>query len=120
MSLPKLIDRANAHGYSIRQHQSGVYQVYLGRATPDSTPLYTSHDLDRCRTWRDGRAKSKSNATVPSSMRAERGQVQLGLRLTVADRARLLAGIDALRGDGETNADVIIRCVSRVCEAVEK
>jgi hypothetical protein len=116
--LPKLIDRANAHGYSIRQHASGVYQVYHGRVTPDSTPAYTSHSLDRCRTWA---AKSTpANGTVPSAKRAERGQVQLGLRLTVADRARLLAGVDALRADGETNADVIIRCVSQACEGVEK
>lgn len=47
---PKLIDPMR-NGFQIRQHSSGVYQVYRGRFAANSTPVYTSHDLSRARDY---------------------------------------------------------------------
>jgi hypothetical protein len=58
VSLPPLIDGAR-HGYQIRQHKSGVYQIYRGRPALSSTPLYTSHDLERSRAWIASRVGSE-------------------------------------------------------------
>ena len=48
--LPRLIDPAR-NGLHIRQHSSGVYQVYRGRFTPYSKPVFTSHDLTKARDY---------------------------------------------------------------------
>ena len=117
--LPKLIDSANEHGYSIRQHESGVYQVHHGRVGLMSVPAYTSHSLDRCRAWAS-KLSTSSGDTISSFKRAERGQVQLGLRLSVEARNRLVTALDKLRQPGETNADVILRVISQIYNGSRK
>ena len=113
----KLIDKARS-GYSIRLHNDGAYQVFLGRPTATTTPQYTSRDLSRARSWIDdriaGAPKSNSGPTIPASERSKRGQVQLLLRLTVTERAALVDAIDALRVDNETNGQVVLRVLSQV------
>ena len=52
MNTSKLIDRA-INGYSIRQHESGIYQLFYGRVSLSSSPVRTSHSLSQVRSWRD-------------------------------------------------------------------
>ena len=113
MSHPsKLVDRAKS-GYQIRQHESGVYQVFAGKPTATNSPAYTSYDLTRARAWRDSRAAGAarpSGATIPSTVRVSRGYVRVNLSPVA------VAAIDSVALPGESRQDAARRLVIRGAE----
>ena len=114
MTTSKPIDKSRG-GYSIRQHESGVYQVFFGRVTKCSPPQYTTHELTRARNWIDTRLGLRKPDTVSHTERERRGQAQMGLRgMTVDERDRINAAIARLKSDGETNAQVILRALEKM------
>lgn len=112
MSHPsRLVDRAKS-GYQIRQHSSGVYQLYTGHPgraiTADASPIYTSHNLERVRSRRDSAiagASRPSGATIPSTVRAARGYVRVNLSPAA------VAAIDSAALPGESRQDTARRLV---------
>jgi hypothetical protein len=108
----KLIDRAKS-GYQIRLHESECYQLYLGRFTPTSVPIYTSYNLDRVRARRDSAisgAARASGATIPSSVRAARGYARVVLHPAA------VAAVDSATLPGESRQDAARRLVIRGAE----
>ena len=69
----------------------------------------------------DGKSpKPRSGPTITAADRASRGQTQVSIRLTVAQRAELEGAIEALRIGGETNGAVILRVVTRALKLAGK
>lgn len=112
MSHPsKLIDRAKS-GYQIRQHASGVYQLYYGHPgraiTADAQPIYTSHDLERVRSRRDSAIagpKRPSGERIPERVLTERGYLRVRLGPTEA------AAVASAALPGESRQDAARRLV---------
>jgi len=110
----RLVDRAKS-GYQIREHESGVYQIFSGKPTATNSPVYTSHDINRARAWRDSRiagAARASGATIPSSVRAARGYARVVLHPAA------VAAVDSATLPGESRQDAARRLVIAGAQAI--
>ena len=105
--MTKLVRRA-VGGLQIRLHSDGAYQVIDAPVRADTTPLYTSRNLEHAETWRRGRIESRASRQPRDKLLTIRMSIDemaayeaaaVAARQSVSDYVRLVVGAHiTLRG----------------------